>query len=88
MVFTRSLTAGAALAGAALAYYVRRRHQRNGEGYLHIIKQLPADAQSWATHTRERAAQAIEDGRTAARHRDHEITQQLEAVTPASGVLV
>ena len=88
MVFTRSLTAGAALAGAALAYYVRRRHQRSGEGYLHIIKQLPADAQAWATQTRQRATQAIEDGRTAARHRDDELTQQLESVTAASGVLV
>ena len=67
---------------------MRRRHQRNGEGYLHIIEQLPADAQAWATQTRQRTTQAIEDGRTAARRRDDELTQQLEAVTPASGVLI
>jgi hypothetical protein len=87
MGFTRSLTGGAAVAGAALAYYVRRRHQRTGQGYLSIIKQLPSDAQRWASQTRERAVLAVEEGKRAARHREDELTKQLEARAP-SGSLV
>ncbi len=88
MAFPRSFAAGAVAAGAALAYYVRRRHQRTGESYIEIIKQLPSDAQRWATQTRERAVRAIEDGKTAARHREDELTKQLEAARPPSGALV
>jgi hypothetical protein len=88
MGFPRSFTAGAVVAGAALAMYVRRRRQRTGQGYVQIIKQLPSDAQRWATQTRERAVKAIDDGRTAARHREDELTKQLEAVKPPSGALV
>jgi hypothetical protein len=87
MGFTRSFTAGAVVAGAALAYYVRRRHQQSGHGYLHIIKQLPSEAQQWATQTRERAVQAVEDGRSAARHREDELTKQLEAREAASALV-
>ena len=64
MVFTRSLTAGAALAGAALAYYVRERHQRNGEGYLHVINNSLQTPRLGQRETRQRATQAIEDGRS------------------------
>jgi hypothetical protein len=83
----RSLVAGAAVAGAALALYVRRRHRFTGQGYADIIKQLPSDARRWATQTRERAAKALEEGRTAARLREDELTMQLEAAKSPSGVL-
>ena len=88
MGFPRSFTAGALVGGAALALYVRRRHQRTGQSYVHIIKQLPSDAQRWATQTRERATRAIDDGKTAARHREDELTRQLEAAKTPSGSLV
>ncbi len=76
---SRLLVSGIA-AGAALAYYTRRRHQRTGESYLDIVKQLPSEAQRWATDTRERAARALEDGKAAARAREHTISGRLEAV--------
>lgn len=88
MGFPRSLTAGALAAGAAVAYYVRRRRRESGDGYLHIIRQLPSDAQRWATQTRERAVKAVEDGRAAARHREDELNRQLEAARPPAGVSV
>ena len=84
----RSFSAGAVVAGAALAMYVRRRHRRTGQSYVQIIKQLPSDAQRWATQTRERAVKALEDGRTAARLREDELTKQLEAAKAPSGALV
>ncbi len=87
MRLPRSLTAGAVMAGAALALYVHRRHQATGEGYLQVLKQLPSDAQRWATTTRERAVKAIEDGRAAARDREDQLTRQLEAARPASAPL-
>jgi hypothetical protein len=83
----RSFAAGAVVAGAALAMYVRRRHQRTGQGYVQIIKQLPSDAQRWATQTRERAVKALDEGKTAARRREDELTKQLEGVKATSGAL-
>lgn len=88
MAFPRSLSVGAVVAGTALVYHVRRRHQTTGQSYMQIIRQLPSDAQLWATRTRERAARAIEDGRKAARHREDELTRQLEAARPPSGAPV
>lgn len=88
MGFTRSVAAGAVVGGAALTLYMRRRHQRTGQSYVQIIKQLPSDAQRWATQTRERAVKAIDDGKTAARHREDELTRQLEAAKAPSGSLV
>lgn len=84
----RSFSAGAAVAGAALALYVRRRHRRTGQSYVQIIKQLPSDAQRWATQTRERAVKALEDGKTAARVREDELTRQLEAAKAPLGAPV
>jgi hypothetical protein len=74
------LIVGGIAAGAALAYYVHRRRARTGESYLAIIKQLPGDAQRWASDAGRRATQALEDGKAAARDRDTQITGQLEAV--------
>lgn len=87
MRLPRSLTAGAVMAGTALALYVRRRHQCTGEGYLQILKQLPSDAQRWATTTRERAVKAIEDGKTAAQDREDQLTRKLEAAVAPSAPL-
>ena len=88
MGVSRSFGAGAVVAGAALAIYVRRRHRRTGQSYVQIIRQLPSDAQRWATQTRERAVKALEDGRAAARVREDELTKQLEAAKAPSGALV
>jgi hypothetical protein len=77
--FASKLMFGGVAAGAALGYYVRQRHERTGEAYLGIIKSLPADAQRWAAEARQRATLALEDGRSAARERESEITRQLAA---------
>jgi len=66
-------------AGAALAYYVSQRHGRTGESYVGIVRSLPADAQRWVTDARRRATLALEDGKSAARERETEITRQLAA---------
>jgi hypothetical protein len=77
MGLSGKLIVGSIAAGAALAYYVQRRRTRTGESYLDIIRQLPGDAQRWATDARQRATLALEDGKTAARERDAALTQQL-----------
>ncbi len=80
MAFSGKLIVGGIAAGAALAYYVRRRKARTGEGYVEILKQLPGDAQRWASDARRRAALALEEGKAAARAREAELTRQLAAV--------
>lgn len=81
---TRLVVSGA-VAGAALTYYVRSRHQRTGEGYLSIVRQLPGDALRWAGDTRTRAVKALEEGKTAARDREEEFTRQLTAAGAPPG---
>jgi hypothetical protein len=88
MGFSAKLIAGGLAAGAALAYYVQRRKARTGEGYLEIVRQLPGDAQRWAADARRRAVLAVEEGKSAARERDAELTRQLAAAAappPAEG---
>lgn len=88
MGFSGKLVFGGIVAGAALAYYVQRRRARSGESYVQILMQLPADAQRWVAETRQRAVLALEEGRSAARERDAELTRQLEAAgtsPPAAG---
>jgi hypothetical protein len=77
--FAGKLIFGGVAAGAALAYYVNQRHGRSGESYLDIVKALPSDAQRWAAEARRRATLALEDGRSAARKRETELTRQLAA---------
>ena len=81
---TRLVVSGA-VAGAALTYYVRSRHQRTGEGYLSIVRQLPGDALRWVGDSRTRAVRALEEGKTAARDRDEEFTRQLTAAGAPPG---
>jgi hypothetical protein len=73
---TRLIVSGA-VAGAALTYYLRSRHARTGESYLGIVRRLPGDALHWADDTRQRATKALEEGKTAARRRDEELSRQL-----------
>jgi len=75
---------GGAAAGAALAYYVSQRHDRTGESYLGIVRSLPGEAQRWAGEARHRATLALEDGKSAARERETEISRQLAATDPAA----
>ncbi len=79
MGFSSRLVFGGIVAGAALAYYVQRRRTRTGESYVQILMQLPSDAQRWVAESRQRATLALEEGRSAARERDSELTLQLEA---------
>lgn len=79
MGFTSRLIVGGIAAGAALAYYVHRRRVRTGEGYLDILRQLPADCQRWAVDTGRRAALALEEGKAAARASDADLTRRLAA---------
>ncbi|MCX6372013.1 MAG: hypothetical protein NTX16_02840 [Actinobacteria bacterium] len=79
MGVTSKLVAGGVAAGAALAYYVQKRRARSGEGYLDILRQLPSDAQRWASGAKQRAALALDDGKAAARERDSALTKQITA---------
>jgi len=79
MGLSSRLVVGGIVAGAALAYYVQRRRSRTGESYVQILMRLPADAQRWVTDAQRRAALALDDGRSAARERDAELTRQLAA---------
>jgi hypothetical protein len=81
---TRLIVSGA-VAGVAFTYYVQSRHARTGEGYLHIVRQLPGDALRWVDDTRSRATKALEEGKTAARDRDEEFTRQLLAAGAPPG---
>jgi hypothetical protein len=85
MGFSTKLIVSGAVAGVALTYYVRSRHQRTGEGYLAIVRQLPGDVLRWVDDTRDRAAMALEAGKSAARERDEEFTRQLEAAGAPPG---
>jgi hypothetical protein len=81
MGFTSKLVVGGVAAGAVLAYYVRKRRARTGEGYLDILRQLPSEAQRWAVDAKRRAALALEDGKAAAREREADFTRQLTAAS-------
>jgi len=85
MGLSTKLVVSGAVAGVALAYYVRTKHERTGEGYLSIVRRLPGDALRWADDTRTRAVKALEVGRTTARERDEEITRQLAAAGAPPG---
>ena len=84
MSFSTKLVVGGVVAGAALTYYVRRRHARTGESYLEILAQLPTLARNSAEDMRRRALVAFEDGKAAARAREEEFTRELEAPTKPS----
>jgi hypothetical protein len=77
MGFSTKLIVSGAVAGAALTYYVRSRRAHTGESYLDIVRRLPGDALRWVDGTRDRATKALEEGKTAARRRDEEFSQQL-----------
>jgi len=77
--FASKFILGGVAAGAALAYYVHQRHGRTGESYVDIARLLPGQAQRWAAGARRRATLALEDGKSAARERETEITGQLAA---------
>ena len=85
MGLSTRLVVGGAVAGAALAYYVRSRRARTGESYLQIVRKLPGDALRWADDTRTRATHALEEGKTAARERDAEFTRQITAAAASPG---
>ncbi len=74
-----SFVGAAVAAGAGLAYYVHRRKVCSGASYLDVIKQLPGEVQRFSGEARQRAAEAVEKGRAAARRRDAELALQLEA---------
>ncbi|MGO8685481.1 MAG: hypothetical protein ACLQUT_13040 [Thermoleophilia bacterium] len=79
MGLMRSLGVSALLGGAALVYHVYGRVQREQIGYVEALRQLPAEARSLWAETRVRAAEAIEDGRQAAREREQQVTHALAA---------
>jgi hypothetical protein len=85
MGLSTKLIVSGAVAGVALSYYVRSRHERTGEGYLHIVRRLPGDALRWADDTKARATKALEEGRSAARVREEEFTRQLLAAGAPPG---
>ena len=85
MGFSTRLIVGGAVAGAALAYYVRGRRARTGEGYVEIVRKLPGDALRWADDTKTRAIHALEEGKTASRERDAEFTRQITAAATPPG---
>jgi hypothetical protein len=85
MGLSTKLIVSGAVAGAALGYFVRSRHQRTGESYLTIIRQLPGHAMSWVDDTRSRATRALEAGKVAARDREEEFTRQLNAAGAPPG---
>jgi hypothetical protein len=86
MGLSTKLVVGGAVAGTALAYYLRTRRARTGEGYFDIVRRLPGDALRWVDDTRARATLALEDGQSAARDREAEFTQQLLAAGAPPGV--
>ena len=77
MGLSTRLVVGGAVAGTALAYYVRRRRACTGDGYLRIVRGIPGDVLRWADQTRSRVALALNEGTSAAREREAEFTQQL-----------
>jgi hypothetical protein len=85
MGLSTKLIVSGAVAGVALTYYVRTQHQRTGQSYLSIVRQLPGDALRWVDDTRDRAFKALEEGKVAARDRDQEFTRQLTAAGAPPG---
>ena len=85
MGLSTKLIVSGAVAGVALTYYVRTKHQLTGKGYLSIVRQLPGDALRWVDDTRDRALKALEEGKVAARYRDEEFTRQLTAAGAPPG---
>jgi hypothetical protein len=85
MGLSTKLIVSGAVAGAALTYYVRSRHQRTGESVFSIVRQLPGDALRWVDDTKTRATKALEEGKVAARERDEEFTRQLTAAGAPPG---
>lgn len=87
MVVPGKCVIGGIAAGAALAYYVRRRRARTGESCPTILKNLPGDTRRWVGGVRRRAVAALEEGKTAARDRDAELDGQLASAgaPPAHG---
>jgi hypothetical protein len=81
---TRLVVSGA-VAGAALAYYVRSRHAETGDSYLQIVRRLPGDVLRWVDDTKARATKALGEGRSAARDRDEEFSRQLLAAGAPPG---
>ena len=79
-----SFVGAAIVAGAGLAYYVHQRHQRMGLGYLDVIKQLPGEVQRAGDEALRRAAEAVEQGKAAARRKDADFAHQLEAASASS----
>jgi hypothetical protein len=85
MGLSTKLIVTGAMAGVALSYYVRSRHERTGESYLHIVRRLPSHAVRWAGDAKTRATKALEEGKSAARERDEQFTRQLLAAGAPSG---
>lgn len=83
MGLSARLLIGGVAAGAALAYYVKKRHLATGDSYLDIVAQLPSAARRSVSGMKQRATLALEEGKTAARARDAELSGQLEAPKPA-----
>jgi hypothetical protein len=85
MGLSTKLIVSGAVAGAALAYYVRSQRERTGESYLHIVRRLPGAALRWVDDTKARATKALEEGKSAARDRDEEFSRQLLAAGAPPG---
>ena len=85
MGLSTRLVVGGAVAGTALAYYVRRQRACTGDGYLRIVRSLPGDVLRWADHTKSRAALALTEGKSAAREREAEFAQRLLAAGAPPG---
>jgi hypothetical protein len=79
MGLSNKLVATGIAAGAALVYYAHRRRARTGESYVSILRQLPSDAQRWVVDAQRKATLALEDGKSAARQREDELTRRLTA---------
>ena len=85
MGLSTKLIVSGAVAGVALTYYVRTKHQSTGQSYLSIVRQLPGAALRWVDDTRDRAFKALEEGKVVARDRDEEFTRQLTAAGAPPG---
>lgn len=85
MGFATKIAFGGLALGAAVAYYVQKRHVATGESYVDIVRQLPAVARRTADDVKRRATHALEEGKVAARVRDEELAGQLEAAQSQPG---
>ncbi len=72
-----TLGVGAIAAGIGVACYVWQQHERTGEGYLGVVRQLPAQARSLAGDIGRRGRLAVQEGLQAAHMREDEVTRQL-----------